>query len=158
MQALSREEILSAFPDNEEDLVVPDYLSDLPWDSLDYLGWVHPSGHLGYVVLESPNDGSIRGIKMRRARRRSKKNRMEMCSWCHHVHKSDGTAMFTVSVKGSEGRHTLGNVICKDLDCSLRIRNLVQPDSYMKETLYQPAKVWRMQMTMHRWLGRANRI
>jgi len=125
-------------------------LENVQWPSLDYFGWVHPSGHLGFVVLQSPNDGRSRGIRMSRAKRSAKKPRMEMCSWCHHVHKPNGTAMFTVPVKGSEGRHTLGNVVCKDLDCSLRIRNLV--------TLYQPAKIWRMQTTMHKWLGRANQL
>ena len=66
--------------------------------------------------------------------------------------------MFIVPVRGSEGRHALGNVLCKDLDCSLRIRNLVEPASAMRESLYEPARVWRMQQTMHRWLGKANQI
>ena len=156
MRSLNRDEIVTAFP-GEDDIHVPG-LSEIDWQVHDYLGWVHPAGHLGFVVLESPNDGRLRGIKMRRSRRAPKKPRMEMCSWCHHVHKSNGTAMFTVSVRGSEGRHTLGNVVCKNLDCSLRIRNMVSPDSFMRETLYQPAKIWRMQKTMYKWLGRANRI
>ncbi len=157
MQALEYEEIAAAFEGKNDDLNVPD-LTTVPWDNLDYFGWVHPSGHLGFVVLQSPNDGQIRGIRLSRMKRNAKKPRMEMCTWCHHVHKANGTAMFTVQVKGSEGRHTLGNVICKDLDCSLRIRNLIQPDSFMRESLYPPAKVWRMQQTMHRWLGRAKLI
>ena len=156
MLPLDREQLTAAF-DADEDLHIPD-LKDVHWSVLDYFGWVHPSGHLGFVVLQSPNDGQLRGIRMTREKRRAKKPRMEMCSWCHHVHKANGTAMFTVSVRGSEGRHTLGNVVCKDLDCSLRVRNLMQPDSFMRETLYQPAKIWRMQTTMHKWLGRANQL
>ena len=156
MQALTRHEIVSTF-DSSVDLHVPD-LSNVEWTVLEYLGWVHPSGHLGFVVLQSPNTGELRGIRLNRSQRSSKKPRMEMCSWCHHVHKTNGTAMFTVSVRGSDGRHILGNVICKDLDCSLRIRNIVEPDSFMRETLYQPAKIWRMQQQMHKWLGRANQI
>ncbi|MBL6692163.1 MAG: FBP domain-containing protein [Pseudomonadales bacterium] len=157
MLMLTREEIVASFQGDDEDLVVPD-LSDVPWDDLDYFGWVHPAGHIGFVVLQSPNDGQIRGVRMRRSTRNARKPRMEMCSWCHHVHKTNGTAMFTVSVKGSEGRHTLGNIVCKDLDCSLRVRDMIEPGSFMRESLYQPAKVWRMQQTMHRWLGRANQI
>ena len=156
MHALTRGEIVSAF-DGREDLHVPT-VSNIEWEQLDYFGWVHPSGHLGYVVLQSPISGELRGIRLNRSQRGSKKPRMEMCSWCHHVHKTNGTAMFTDSVRGSAGRHTLGNVICKNLDCSLRIRNMVEPDSYMRETLYQPAKIWRMQQQMHKWLGRANQI
>ena len=156
MYALDTEDILEAFQD-EEDLCLPD-LEEVPWEDLDYLGWVHPSGHLGYVVLQSPNDGEIKGIRLSRSQRPAGRPRLEMCSWCHHVHKAGGTAMFTVSVRGSEGRHTLGNKVCKDLDCSLRVRNLIEPGSFMRETLYEPAKIWRMQQTMHRWLGKANRI
>lgn len=156
MQALTIDEITSAF-DEHDDLIIPD-LSNIHWENHDYFGWIHPSGHLGFVVLESPIDGHLAGVRLNRSKRPARKPRMEMCSWCHHVHKTSGTAMFTVSVKGSEGRHTLGNVVCKDLDCSLRIRNLVQPDSYMRETLYQPAKIWRMQQSMHKWLRRAKQI
>ena len=156
MKSLQREEIISAFEERDE-LYIPD-LDEVPWDVLDYFGWVHPAGHLGYIVLQSPNDGEFRGVRLNRSRRNARKPRMEMCSWCHHVHRTNGTAMFTVSVRGSGGRHTLGNVACKDLDCSLRIRNLVDPDSFMKESLYLPAKIWRMQQTLHRWLARANQI
>ena len=156
MRALNRQEVVDAF-DDVDDLTLP-VLSEINWVELDYLGWIHPAGHLGFVVLESPNDGRLRGIRLHRSRRNARKPRLEMCSWCHHVHKTNGTAMFTVSVRGSEGRHTLGNAVCKNLDCSLRIRNLVSPDTYMKETLYEPAKIWRMQQSMHRWLGRANQL
>ena len=157
MQPLTQQEIVSAFADDDDELTLPDP-DRIQWENLDYLGWIHPAGHLGFVVLQSPNDGGIRGIRMTRARRSAGRPRLEMCSWCHHVHRTGGTAMFTVSVRGSHGRHTMGNVVCKDLDCSLRVRNLVSPGSFMKETLYEPARIWRMQQTMHRWLGRANQI
>lgn len=108
MEPLKREEILASF-EEQEDLFVPD-LAAVPWDVLDYYGWVHPVGHLGFLVLQSPNDGSIRGVRLRRSQRQSRKPRMEMCSWCHHVHRTNGTAMFTVSVRGSDGRHTLTRI------------------------------------------------
>lgn len=156
MLALSREEISNAFED-EEDLKIPP-LDEVAWDNLDYFSWIHPTGHQGFMVLQSPSTGEICGIRLNRRQRSAKRPRMEMCSWCHHVHRANGTAMFTVDVKGSDGRHVLGNVACKDLDCSLRVRNLVSPDSYMKETLYEPARIWRMQQSLHRWLSRAGHI
>ena len=156
MQPLNREEIIAAFEDKDE-LLVPD-LAAIDWQLLDYFGWIHPSGHEGYVVLQSPNTGEVCGIRMNRSQHASRKLRMEMCSWCHHVYKTNGTAMFTITVKGSDGRHILGNVICKNLDCSLRVRNLVEPGSFMTESLYEPARIWRMQQQMHKWLGRANQI
>ena len=156
MRALNKEQIAAAF-DEDEVLNVPD-LGNVQWLFLVYFGWVHSSGHLGFIIPQSPNDGPNRGIRMRREKRSPKKPRMDMCSWCHPVHRESGTAMFTVSVSGSGGRHSFGNVVCKDLDWSLRVRNLVQPESLMRETLYQPAKVWRMKTTMHKWLGRANQL
>ena len=156
MLPLNREEIISAF-DDKDDLLVP-ALAAIDWQILDYLGWIHLSGHEGYVVLQSPNTGTVCGIRMNRSQRGSRKLRMEMCSWCHHVHKTNGTAMFTLTVKGSDDRHILGNVICKNLDCSLRVRNLIEPGSFMRESLYEPARIWRMQQQMHKWLRRANQI
>ena len=156
MEPLTYRQIVVAFED-KHDFVAPD-LAEIDWEKLDYLGWIHPSGHMGYVVLQSPNTGAVCGIRMSRSQNKSRRTRMEMCSWCHNVHKTNGTAMFTVMVKGSEGRHSMGNAICKNLDCSLRVRNLIQPGSFMKESLYEPARIWRMQQQMHKWLGRANQI
>lgn len=156
MLALTRQQIVSAF-DPDADLQLPE-IDIIQWENLDYLGWVHSAGHLGYVVLQSPKDGELKGITLSRRHRAASRPRMEMCSWCHHVHRANGTAMFTVAVKGSDGRHTLGNVVCKDLDCSLRVRNLKSPESYMRESLYEPARIWRMQQSMHRWLARARQI
>ncbi|HAK53419.1 MAG TPA: hypothetical protein DCM54_16190 [Gammaproteobacteria bacterium] len=155
MDPISQDEISHVF--DEDQVVLPD-LSTVAWDHLDYLGWVHPSGHLAYLVLVSPESGKLTGSVLRRRPRISKRPRYEMCSWCHHVHRNNRTAMFTLSVKGTEGRHLIGKVLCKDLDCSLRIRNLVEPASYMDETLYVQARIWRMQKSMHRWLKRANRL
>ena len=156
MLALDKKQIAEAF-DKDEVLNVPD-LRNVQSRFLDYFGWVHSSGHLGFIVLQLPNGGQNRGIRMRRAKRTTKTPSMGMCFWCHHVHRKSGTAMFTVSVKGSRERYFLGNVVRKDLDCSLRLRNLVQPDSFMPETLSQQVKVWRMKRRMHKWLGRANQL
>ena len=51
-----------------------------------------------------------------------------------------GSAMFTVAIKGTQGKHRMGKVACKGLDCSLRLRNLVEPDTFMSETLYLEAR------------------
>ena len=157
MDPISQDELAHAFDADQEQIYLPD-VATLPWDHLDYLGWVHPSGHLAYMVLRSPETGAWTGSMLRRSPRSSARLRYEMCSWCHHVHQSDGTAMFTLDVKGSDGRHLLGNVLCKNLDCSLRLRNLVDPPTPMAETLYLEARVWRMQKSIHRWLKRANRL
>ena len=72
MLALDKEQIAEAF-DKDEVLKVPD-LRNVQWPFLDYFGWVHSSGHLGFIVLQSPSDGQNRGIRMRREKRSPKKN------------------------------------------------------------------------------------
>ena len=109
MLALNKKQIAAAF-DEDEVLNIPD-LGNVQWPFLDYFGVVHLSGHLGFIVLQSPNGGQNRGMMMHRAKRTAKKPRMDMCSCCHHVHRKSGTAMLTVSLKGSKGRHSLGNVV-----------------------------------------------
>ena len=117
--------------------------------------WVRKRRQQGTGCLpETPHALLTHTIAVRGAAR----PRFEMCSFCHHVHRYNGTAMFTLSIKGTYGRHLIGKILCEDLNCSLRIRNLIEPSSYMAETLYTEARVWRMQKSMHRWLKKANRL
>ena len=53
MLALDKEQIAEAFG-KDEVLNVPD-LRNVQWPFLGYFGWVHSSGHLGFIVLQSPN-------------------------------------------------------------------------------------------------------
>lgn len=152
---LTHNEICGAFEDDQ--IYLPD-LTTLDWQNLDYLSWINPSGHLAYMVVVSPETGRVTGSTLHRAIRGSLIPRYEMRSWCHQVHGNDGTALFSVDVKGSSGRHLLGKALCKNLDCSLRIRGLVNPPSYMVETSYPNARIWRMQKSMYRWLKKANRL
>lgn len=157
MEPLSEDEILAAFEGQDQQVVLPD-LESIDWEVRDYLGWIHPGGHLGYMVVISPNDGHVKGTILQRNSFNGRRPGFEMCSLCHHVHKPHGTAMFTLTRKGSGSRHYIGNIVCKNLDCSLRIRNLVEPSSYLTETLYVEAKIWRMQIALHKWLSHANRL
>ena len=157
MEPVTAEEILSAFDEADEDIPLPD-LERVDFDALDYLGWIHPSGHLGYLVLLSPNDARLKGVVMRRSSFGGTRPGFEMCSLCHHMHQPHGTAMFTMTCKDTNHRHSIGNVVCKNLDCSLRIRDMVDPAPFIKETLYVEAKIWRMQLALHKWMRAANRL
>ncbi len=143
------------FPDTRgHDLGAPD-LEHVDWGVLDYLGWIHPSGHQGFVVV--PVQGELRGVKLRRMLSNSARPRTHMCSWCHHVYRSRGTAMFSASVAGSDGRRTIGNYICKSLDCSVRIRNLASdPPTYLPETIDLKNKIWRLESSILSFMSRAN--
>lgn len=155
MEPINQDEISHVFGVSQ--VYLPD-LVGVDWDNLDFLGWVHPSGSQAYFVLVSPETGRLTGAILSRKPRISYRPRFEMCSLCHHVHRHNGTAMFTLPKKGTSGRHLIGKILCKDLDCSLRIRNLIEPSSYMVETLYAQARVWRMQKSIHQWLKKTKRL
>jgi hypothetical protein len=143
------------FPESKaRDLGTPD-LEYVDWGVLDYFGWIHPNGHQGFVMM--PIQGELRGLKLRRMVNHSAKPRTHMCSWCHHVYRSHGTAMFSAGVLGSDGRRRIGNYICKNLDCSLRIRNLASdPPTYLPETIELKHKIWRLESAVSAFMARAN--
>ena len=154
MKPLKRAQIPPLFEGKQ--LHIPN-LEHVDWAVLDFFGWIHPSGHIGYVVTPLADEEDLRGIFLKRATRHKRKPRYEMCSWCNHVHKTNGTAMFSVMVKDSDERRSFGNMICKNLDCSLRIRNLASdPPSYMNENLELTHKIHRLQNSIYRWLYRSN--
>lgn len=155
MQALTQAEIRQLFArQSAAELTLPD-LTNVDWGVLDYLGWLHPSGHLGYVVTKE--DQTLHGLQLRRSLNHSARPRTHMCSWCHHVYRSRGTALFSTTVVGSDGRRFIGNHICRNLDCSLRIRNLVSdPPTYLPETVHIEHKVKRLQNALKAFMVRAN--
>ena len=64
MRALDDLLIQSLFSD-ETDVFLPD-ISETVWEDLDYFGWIHPDGRSGFIALESPNDGKLKGVKLQR--------------------------------------------------------------------------------------------
>lgn len=168
MQAVSREQIHRLFDRERQKPFIP-LLENVDWGVLDYFGWIHPSGHLGYVIMPpmttvsnknpASDEVDLHGLLLRRATSYTRKPRFEMCSWCNHVHKKNGTAMFSSVVRGSDERKTIGNTICRSLDCSLRIRNLCSdPPSYMVENVHINRKISRLQNSILRWLHRTNQL
>ncbi len=155
LQALNRADITQLFPDcSATELALPD-LTHVDWAVLDYFGWLHPSGHLGYVVVAS--EQGLQGMQLRRSLNHSARPRTRMCSWCHHVYRSRGTALFSASVVGSDGRRFIGNHICRNLDCSLRIRNLASdPPTYLPETIHIEHKIKRLKNSLLAFMARAN--
>ncbi|XOV84996.1 MAG: FBP domain-containing protein [bacterium] len=155
LQPVTPQAIKQIFPGTTlQDLGTPD-LTFIDWGVLDYFGWIHPTGHAGCVI--APINGELRGMQMRRMKNHSARPRTHMCSWCHHVYRSRGTAMFSTRVAGSDGRRRIGNYICQSLDCSIRIRNLASdPPTYLPETIELSHKVWRLQTNITSFMARAN--
>jgi hypothetical protein len=136
------------------DYQIPD-LGQVDWGVLDYFGWIHPAGHAGYVVMPIANE--LRGVVLKRMVQANGKPRTHMCSWCKHVYRSRGTAMFSTQVEGTDGRRFIGNYICLNLDCSLRIRNLASdPPTYLPETINLDEKIHRLRISVSSFMARAN--
>ncbi len=151
MEPIERSHIASLFGAADH-AAIPD-LDRVDWGVLDYLGWVHPSGHLGYVV--APVEDGLYGMKLKRMVNHGAKPRTHMCSWCHHVYRSRGTAMFTAVIEGSDGRRSIGNYVCRNLDCSLRIRNLASdPPTYLPETIDLDRKIFRLETALRSFMWR----
>lgn len=131
------------------------FLNSRLWTGvLDYFGWIHPAGHTGYVIL--PLDDELYAMRLRRMINTGGRPRTHMCSWCHHVYRSRGTAMFSTAVAGTDGRRRIGNYICQNLDCSLRIRNLASdPPTYLPETIDLSRKIVRLQIAVRSFMHRA---
>jgi len=51
MQALTTQDIINLFPDRKLRELAPPDGNAVDWGVLDYLGWVHPSGHVGYAIV-----------------------------------------------------------------------------------------------------------
>ena len=155
MQQLDANDLRTAFRQQKNSEFYLPQLDNVDWGVLDYFGWLHPSGQQGYAAVVLGDE--LHGLKLRRMVNHGSKPRTHMCSWCHHVYRSRGTAMFSTAVKGSEGRRRIGNYICKNLDCSLRIRNLVSdPPTYLPETIDLDRKIVRLTIAINSFIGRAN--
>jgi len=154
LQAFSEAEIVNLFPHQvRRELAVPD-LTPVDWGVLDYFGWIHPAGHLGFVVY--PGDNNPQGLKLNRLNRPGARRRARMCSWCHHMHRGNGTSMYSTTVAGSDGRRFIGNEMCRNLDCSLRIRNLCSdPPTSMPETIDLSRKIQRLEVSLQAFIDRA---
>lgn len=146
MLAVSREDLLKAFDMQDRKLVKQPLLPDSHWSTLDFLGWIHPSGHLGFVLHDL--DGSLRGIVLERNVIRASQTgatRRYLCSACLTVHPAGGTAYFSRrSVRAKEYR-VRAQILCSDLACSRYVRGLARsPAVQMAETLTEKEKIIRL--------------
>ncbi|MER7696363.1 MULTISPECIES: FBP domain-containing protein [unclassified Streptomyces] len=110
-------------------LRLPLDFGELPWEDLDFLGWVDPGALLrSHIVMPGP-DGP-RGITLRvssAARKSAVKS--SMCQICFTGHASTGVNLFVAPLAGPAGRqgNTVGVYACADLACSLYLRGKRQP-------------------------------
>jgi hypothetical protein len=95
--------------------------------------WIHPSGHIGYVVY---NDGAgFHGFMMDRLNEKAVSSKIGMCSWCLSVNSMSKLTMFTRKISDNT---SLSVRLCTDLNCLESIKN-INPNT-MRETLTREEK------------------
>ena len=157
MEPITKKQITELFKnETARDLSLPD-LESVDWAILDYFGWISHAGNLGFALIPFGED--LETLKMRRSVSSSRKPKTHMCSWCHHVYRGQGTALFSCDVVGSDGRRIIGHQLCRHLDCSVRIRNLASdPPSFMPETIPLSQKIRRLENSIFTFMQRTNQM
>ncbi|MFD9333733.1 FBP domain-containing protein [Streptomyces sp. NPDC060028] len=133
MEPLSEKQIRSSFVNCTKGeaarLRLPLDFAELPWQDLDFLGWVDPGAPLrAHLVL--PREQGPLGISLRvPAISRTSAMKSSLCQVCLTGHASSGTTLLVAPLAGAAGRegNTVGTYICSDLACPLYLRGKRQP-------------------------------
>ncbi|MFB6987524.1 FBP domain-containing protein [Streptomyces sp. NPDC056178] len=133
MEPLSETQIRSSFVNctkgDAARLRLPLDFAELPWEELDFLGWVDPGAPLrAHLVL--PREQGPLGISLRvPSVGRTSAVKSSMCQICLTGHASSGVALLAAPLAGARGRegNTVGIYMCADLACPLYLRGKRQP-------------------------------
>ncbi|MGW0395400.1 FBP domain-containing protein [Streptomyces sp. NPDC003042] len=133
METLTENQIRSSFVNCTKGeatrLKLPLDFAELPWEDLDFLGWIDPGAPLrAHLVLARPQ-GPL-GITLRvPGLARTSAVKSSLCQLCLTGHASSGVTLFTAPLAGARGRagNTVGLYVCADLACSLYVRGKRQP-------------------------------
>lgn len=103
--------------------------AELPWEDLDFLGWVDPGAPLRAHLVLPREDGPV-GVSLRvPATGRTSAVKSSMCQVCMTGHASSGVTLLVAPLAGARGRegNAVGIYFCADLACSLYVRGRRQP-------------------------------
>ncbi|MCY0916847.1 MULTISPECIES: FBP domain-containing protein [unclassified Streptomyces] len=106
-------------------LRLPLDFGDLPWEDLDFLGWVDPGAPLRAHLVRTGPDGVPVGITLRvPASNGASALKSSICMVCLTGHASSDVALLSAPLAGARGRegNTVGIYLCADLACSLYLR------------------------------------
>ncbi len=130
MEPISERDIRSSFVNSSKGdakrLSLPENIDDVPWDDLDFFGWVDPKlAGRSYIVAASGD--RLCGIALRYKPGGPRK--AQMCSICLTTHANGGVSLMAAAKAGESGRrgNTVGTYICSDLACSLYARKKKTP-------------------------------
>ncbi|MGW6689012.1 FBP domain-containing protein [Streptomyces sp. NPDC054961] len=134
MEPLTDQQIRSSFVNCSKGeaarLKLPTDFAELPWEDLDFLGWVDPAAPLRAHLVRRGPDGAPLGIALRvPAANRVGGLKSSICQICLTGHASSGVTLLVAPLAGARGRegNTVGTYVCADLACSLYIRGKRQP-------------------------------
>ncbi|MFD9412197.1 FBP domain-containing protein [Streptomyces sp. NPDC059989] len=133
MEPLSENQIRSSFVNctkgEASRLKIPLDFAELPWEDLDFLGWVDPGAPLRAHLVVPRSEGPV-GITLRvPGAARTSAVKSSLCQLCLTGHASSGVTLLTAPLAGPRGRqgNTVGVYVCADLACSLYVRGKRQP-------------------------------
>jgi hypothetical protein len=154
MRALTKEEIICSFRPNERKKVKILDLQTIDWDVLDFLGWIHPSGHLGYIVYEFSS--GLRGIVLERNQKTLIQG-VGICALCYTIQGASNIRLFTYKVPNSN--IIIGDYFCGDLQCSLYIRKIKDPMvARIEENLNIDQKIERCKINLEKFFLRIDNL
>ena len=130
MEPISERDIRSSFVNSSKGdanrLTLPDAFDAVPWDDLDFFGWIDPKlAGRSYIVV--PSVDGLRGISLRSTSGGPRK--AQMCSICLTTRANGGVSLMAAAKAGESGRrgNTVGTYLCSDLACSLYARKKKTP-------------------------------
>jgi hypothetical protein len=152
MNVLDSEQVVSAFPAEDRPKLSLPTFDRIAWGKLDFLGWCDQSSDKAFLVFET--DGEPNGVMLERMAIRTSNARSFMCSLCRTVHGMSGIANFTYKCRHGTGYHTLTDMFCGNLQCSLYVRGILAVDGLQfYETISVERKVQRLQEGVDRFLA-----
>ncbi|GHI87726.1 hypothetical protein Sxan_50900 [Streptomyces xanthophaeus] len=110
-------------------LRLPLDFAELPWEDLDFLGWVDPGAPLKAHLVLPAAEGPL-GISLRvPSVNRTSAMKSSLCQLCLTGHASSGVTLLAAPLAGARGRegNTVGIYVCADLACPLYVRGKRQP-------------------------------
>ncbi|MFB6718519.1 FBP domain-containing protein [Kribbella sp. NPDC056345] len=149
MEPLSIDEIRGSFVNSTRSLVKamtpPPGFTELPWESLDFLGWRDPKApNRGYLVVR--RDDGVTGIALNTQATSKPRRGTGLCDLCNTAHQITDVALFAARRAGKPGRegNTVGTYMCADLACSLYLRGLRDLDVPQGETISPERRIDRL--------------
>ncbi|TDD59552.1 FBP domain-containing protein [Kribbella antibiotica] len=160
MEPLTIDEIRGSFVNSTRSLVKamtpPRGFTELPWESLDFLGWRDPKApNRGYLVVRRA--GGVTSIALTTQAAAGKPRRgTGLCDLCNTAHQITNVALFAARRAGTAGRdgNTVGTYICADLACSLYLRSLRDPEVPQGETIAPELRIERLSTRLDSFVNR----